>query len=71
MGRVALLDLTLPQVSLCRYYFAVYYIIRISLVLLAEHLEQAMSFLVIGAVKTEPLSAEAIFVWKNLFCNIW
>ena len=60
-------DLTLPQVSLCRYYFAVYYIIWIWLILLAEHLEQAVSFLMIGAVKT----AGAIFVWKNLFCNIW
>ena len=40
----------------------------ISLVSLAERLEQAMKFLMIGA---EPLSAEVIFAQKNLFCNIW
>ena len=40
----------------------------ISLVSLAERLEQAVKFFMIGA---EPLSAEVIFAQKNLFSNIW
>ena len=39
----------------------------VSLASLAERLEQALKFVMIGA---EPFSVEVIFAQKNLFCNI-